>query len=96
MEEPENCWEYFIVDGTARRLLLGRTTLRRLVIVPDNVCFRVGITGKLGTRRRVKQWFHSCAEGATSIYGLHADSRPCPCFILVLRSRMIDGVGGSS
>jgi hypothetical protein len=44
-EEEESCWEYFI-DGTARRLLFGRTTLRKLVIVSDIVGFRVGIFGK--------------------------------------------------
>ena len=44
-EDAENCGEYLIVDeGTERLLLFGRTRLRKLAIVPDTVCFRVGIS----------------------------------------------------
>ena len=43
IEETEGCFVSFVGVGTVKRLLLGRTELKKLDIVPDIVGLRVGM-----------------------------------------------------
>jgi len=53
--DAEGCFMICGDVGTARRLALGRTAFRKLVIVPDMVVFREGIADDLQSYAGVKR-----------------------------------------
>jgi hypothetical protein len=53
IEETEACFDIFVGVGTARRLLLGRTELKKLAIVPVIVGLREGMMQKTVSKGRV-------------------------------------------
>jgi hypothetical protein len=81
MEDTEGCFIIFVGVGTVRRLLLGRTELKKLDIVPDIVGLRVGIV-----ERRVQGARRGLQENFVELTNEFDDTVCLACIILAFSS----------